>query len=131
MEGAQTHAELRAKLIGKAAADDGFRAKLVEDPKTAIKEALNLDLPDAVTVHVHEETASAAHLVLPPSPGLTEADLEGIAAGHTHGAVYGEKLDEHDHLYRGGGGANSVGYFLDDAHYNGDEPAEHEHIPSA
>ena len=129
MEGMKTHAEMREALVGKAAADDSFRAKLVEDPKAAIKEALNLDVPDSVTVHVHAESASAAHLVLPPSPGLTEAELETVTAGHTRD-VYGD-VGEHDHIYRGGGGANNVGYFLDHAHYNGDEPGEHEHIPSA
>ena len=126
MEGTQTHEELRAELIGKAAADDGFRSKLVEDPKATIKDALGIDLPDSVAVEVHEESATAAHLVLPPSPALTEADLEGIAAGHT--SVYPA---EHEHKVSPGGGANSVGYFLDDAHYNGDGPAEHEHLPSA
>ena len=97
MEGPKTHAEMRAELIGRAAADDGFRTKLVEDPKAAIKEVLDLDLPDAVEVHVHEETPLTAHLVLPPSADLTEADLEAIAAGHTHD-LYGRKMpDRHGH----------------------------------
>ena len=97
MEGAKTQEALRAELIGKAAADDGFRARLVEDPKAAIKEALDLALPESVAVHVHEETPLTAHLVLPPSADLTESDLEGIAAGHTHD-LYGRKLrDGHSH----------------------------------
>lgn len=98
MEGAKTHEAMRAELIGKAVADDGFRAKLVEDPKTAIKEALNLELPDAVAVQVHEETSLTAHLVLPPSAGLTETDLEGIAAGHTHDLYGREKREGHAHV---------------------------------
>ena len=82
MEGTKTHQELRAELIGKAAADDGFRAKLVADPKAAVKKALGVGLPESITVHVHEETALSAHVVLPPSAGLAETDLEGVAAGH-------------------------------------------------
>ena len=85
MEGVKTHEEMLEELIGKAAADDGFRARLVEDPKAAIKEALNVDLPESLTVHVHEDTARAAHLVLPSSESLTEAQLEAIAAGHASG----------------------------------------------
>ena len=60
MEGTQTQEALRAELVAKAAEDDGFRA-----------------------THVHEETAHSAHLVLPPSAGLTDADLETVVAGHT------------------------------------------------
>jgi len=99
MEGRKTHEELRAELISKAAADDSFRTGLLEDPKAAIKEALNLDLPESVTVHVHEETALAAHVVLPPSSGLTETDLEGITAGHTpEGDLYEDYSNVvHDH----------------------------------
>lgn len=89
MEGTKTHAEMRTELMDKVAADNGFRARLVVDPKAAIKEALNLDLPDAITVRVHEESATEAHLVLPPISKLAEADLETIAAGHkTTGGIY-------------------------------------------
>lgn len=88
MELAKTQEELRAELIAKAAGDDGFRAKLVETPKAAIKEALGLDLPESLTVQVHEETALSAHIVLPPSAGLTDDDLEAIAAGHATGSIY-------------------------------------------
>ncbi len=100
MEGTKTHHELRAELIGKAAADDGFRAKLIAEPKAAVKEALGVDLPESITVHVHEETGLSAHVVLPPSAGLTEVDLERIAAGHVkHSDIYGEYDDYSDHIH--------------------------------
>ena len=83
MDSAKTHDEMRAELIEKAAGDQDFRARLIDQPKAAIKEALGLDLPDSVAVQVHEESALTAHLVLPPSSGLTDEDLEGVAAGHT------------------------------------------------
>ena len=88
MEGTKTIEELRTELAAKAAEDDGFRARLVEDPKAAIKEALDLELPDTVTVHVHEETAMDAHLVLSPTGSLTEAELEAVAAGHVQKGAY-------------------------------------------
>ena len=104
MEGTKTHEEMLAELIGKAAADDGFRARLVEDPKAAIKEALNVDLPESLTVHVHEDTARAAHLVLPSSASLTEAQLEAIAAGHRSGQNFMYDNKEQRHRHGSGGG---------------------------
>ena len=65
-----------AELIGKAAADDGFRARLTADPKAAVKEAPRVDLPESLTVHVHEETALSAHIVLPPMVLLDVDDLK-------------------------------------------------------
>ncbi len=78
----KTHDEMRAELIGRAAQDEGFRAQLVDDPKAAIKDVLGIDLPESVSVAVHEDTATAAHLVLPPSPQLSDAELASVAAGH-------------------------------------------------
>lgn len=83
MEGTQTQGAPRAELVAKAAEDDGFRATLIADLKAAIREALGMELPESVAVHVHEEMAHSAHLVLPPSAGLTDADLETVVAGHT------------------------------------------------
>ena len=100
----RTQEEMRQELLGKAAADDAFRARLIEDPKAAIKEALNVDLPDTVTVHVHEDSAMSAHLVLPPSAALGDEDLEAIAAGHTHEYLMGwykTSTGPHTH-YEGG-----------------------------
>lgn len=89
MKDTKSHEELRTALIAKAAADNDFRARLVREPKPAIREALGLELPESVAVHVHEETAMNAHLVLPPSPQLTDAELQAVAAGHTIKETYG------------------------------------------
>ena len=97
MEGSKTYEELRAELIGKAAADDGYRARLVEDPRAAIKEALGIELPESLAVHVHEETPATAHLVLPPKESLTEAELETVTAGHPSVTSYLYDGYEHQH----------------------------------
>ena len=99
MEGTKTQEALRAELVAKAAEDDGFRARLIADPKAAIRKALGVELPESVAVHVHEESPLSAHIVLPPSADLTDADLEGIAAGHIKRAGFyqdGERI-EHTH----------------------------------
>lgn len=99
MANTRTYDELRVELVTKAAKDEGFRARLTTDPKAAIKEALGVDLPGSLAVHVHEESSRSAHIVLPPSADLTDADLEGVAAGHIKRAGFyqdGERI-EHTH----------------------------------
>ena len=92
MTNPKSYAEMREKLVGKAAQDQDFRARLVADPKAAIEEALGMAVPETMSIKIHEDTATTAHLVLPPSAGLNEDELEAIAAGskakygtsHTH-----------------------------------------------
>ncbi len=93
----KTHEEMRAELIGRAARDEGFRAQLIDDPKTAIKDALGIDVPESVSVAVHEDTATTAHLVLPPAANLSEAELQSVAAGHYVNTIYGPKMHVHPH----------------------------------
>ncbi len=78
----KSHDEMRAELIGRAARDASFRAQLIEDPKLAIKDALGIEVPESMSLTVHEDTAMAAHLVLPPMARLSDDDLAGVAAGH-------------------------------------------------
>ena len=62
----ETPNEMRAKIVGKAATDADFRARLLSDPKAALAQELSVTIPDSLTVEVHEESAGTAHLVLPP-----------------------------------------------------------------
>lgn len=77
----KTVAELRADVIDKAAREEGFRARLLADPKEAVREATGLAVPDSVSLEVHEDGPKVAHVVLPPSGRLADGDLERIAAG--------------------------------------------------
>ena len=45
------------------------------------------DIPDGIEVAVHEDSATTVHLVLPPSPALTEAELEKVAGGRGYRGV--------------------------------------------
>ena len=78
-----TATELRERLVEKAAKSEAFRAALLADPKTAIKNELGLSIPDGFAVKVHEERDDTGHLVLPPPAWLAEADLESAAGGGT------------------------------------------------
>ena len=76
-----TATELKTQILSKAAADGDFRALLIADPRAAIAAETGQTIPDGFKVVVHEDSATTAHLVLPPSPELTEAELETVAGG--------------------------------------------------
>ena len=76
-----TATELRNQILSKAAEDNDFRALLIADPKAAIASEVGTDVPEGFDVVVHEDSATTAHLVLPPSPALTDAELEMLSGG--------------------------------------------------
>ncbi len=83
-----TATELKARILSKAEEDGEFRARLIADPKAAISSEVGVAMPDGFDVAVHEDSATTAHLVLPPSPKLTEADLEAVAGAANWGPFY-------------------------------------------
>ena len=76
-----TATELKTQLLSKAAEDSDFRTRLIADPRAAISAETGVTIPEGFDVAVHEDSATTAHLVLPPSPELTEADLAMAAGG--------------------------------------------------
>ena len=83
-----TVSEMRDQILSKAAEDVEFRARLIADPKGAVAAEAGATLPEGFEVVVHEDSATTAHLVLPPAPSLTEAELEAVAGGH-HTGLWG------------------------------------------
>ncbi len=81
--GAMTASDLRDRLLAEAAESEEFRARLLADPKEVLREDYDLVVPESLKLFVHEEDATTAHLVLPRSKKLTEAELETAA-----GAIY-------------------------------------------
>ena len=77
----QSEAEVRTELAMKAAEDDDFRARLIADPRATVEEAIGMRFPDGYRIHVHEESATDAHVVLPPNPELSREQLDHIAGG--------------------------------------------------
>lgn len=76
-----TLGEMRDTLIEKSIADPEFRARLLADPKAAVKEELGFDVPSSFNIEVHEDKLSTAHLVLPPVEVLDETELKQVSAG--------------------------------------------------
>ena len=83
----QSEAQVKAHIAMKAAEDDDFRARLVADPRAVVEEETGLRFPDGYRVHVHEESATDGHLVLPPDPELSKEQLDRIAGGN-HGGKW-------------------------------------------
>ena len=77
----QSEAEVRAQIAMKAAEDDEFRARLIADPRAALETETGIRLPDDYRLHVHEESATDAHLVLPPKPALSREQLDQVHGG--------------------------------------------------
>ena len=78
----RSEAEMRAHIAMKAAEDDDFRTRLIADPRATVEEETGMRFPDGYRLHVHEESAADAHLVLPPKPELSREQLDRIAAGN-------------------------------------------------
>ena len=83
-----TATEMKERILSRADEDGDFRARLIADPKAAISAEIGAAIPDGFDVAVHEDSATTAHLVLPPSPALTDAELEAVAGGH-HTGLWG------------------------------------------
>ena len=77
----ETPKEMRAKIVGKATRDADFRARLLGDPKGALEQGLGVTIPASLSIEVHEERGTTAHLVLPPDSKLSEYDLRAVAGG--------------------------------------------------
>lgn len=77
-----SRAEAEQRIRERAASDAEFRDQLKADPRSALASELGVEIPDQVSVHVHEESMSEVHLVLPPAQeDLSDADLEAVAGG--------------------------------------------------
>ena len=85
----ETAKEMQARIVGKAAEDSDFRARLLSDPKGAIEQELGVTIPGSLSVEVHEESGAAAHLVLPPASKLSESDLQAVTGGTFTNYDYG------------------------------------------
>ena len=78
-----TRSELDVLIREKLADDPDFRERLVADPRATLGALAGVDLPDFITVTIHEESLTDVHLVVPAVVGeeIAEDDLELVAGG--------------------------------------------------
>ena len=77
----ETREDMLEKLIARAGNDSDFRGRLVANPRSALNETFDLEIPDDFNILVHEDDARTAHLVLPASASLTDAQLQQAVGG--------------------------------------------------
>ena len=77
--------ELENYLSARAQSDEGFRQRLLANPRTVIESEIGLSFPDSVVIHVHEENLNELHIVLPVVfrllTELEDEDLDGVVGG--------------------------------------------------
>lgn len=78
---AMTIREMKAHIVARAVASEGFRTCLVAEPKSVIAAEFGVSVPDEFDVHVHADSATTVHLVLPMTDRLSEAELAQVAGG--------------------------------------------------
>ena len=81
----RSEAEVKAHIAMRAAEEDDFRARLIADPRATVEAEAGIRFPDGYRIHVHEESATDAHVVLPPKPELSREQLDRIAGGLYYG----------------------------------------------
>ncbi|WP_156927194.1 hypothetical protein [Azospirillum halopraeferens] len=58
--------QVEARIRQKLADDPTFRARLYADPRATLEAEFKLVLSPRVSIALHEDTAEALHIVLPP-----------------------------------------------------------------
>ena len=77
-----TQSQIQEQILAKADEDEQFRARLLKDPKAAIKDATGLSVPDGINIRVLEDNATDFLLILPPAGrNLSDQEISGVAGG--------------------------------------------------
>ena len=72
---------MKDRVLTRVAEDAEFRACIVAGPKGTISTELGTSISEGFDVVVHEDSATTAHLVLPPSGEISEAEMVAVAGG--------------------------------------------------
>ncbi len=76
-------ADATDRIASRAAEDSDFRARLLTNPKETIAREFGVTLDEDHEIHVHQETHSTTHLVIPPGSKFSEAERKEAKAGAT------------------------------------------------
>ncbi|NOU65526.1 NHLP leader peptide family natural product precursor [Paenibacillus sp. LMG 31461] len=71
---------LKVKIIKKAWEDADFKARLLADPRSALKQDFGIEVPEDIELSVLAETPAHYALVIPPQPEeLDQLKATGVA----------------------------------------------------
>ena len=73
--------DVTERLLSRAAQDGEYRARLLADPKDAIEQEFGVTLAEGHAIHVHQETDTSTHLVLPPKSRFSAEEREAARTG--------------------------------------------------
>lgn len=59
---------LKESIIAKAWEDEVFKAQLLADPRTTIRNTFGIDIPEGIELETLSETSKKFYLVIPPKP---------------------------------------------------------------
>lgn len=84
--GSNPKSDAEQRVLEMAATDEHFRSHLLQDPKGALREHMDMPLPDSINVRVIEEGPGEVVLVLPSQSRaagstLSDSELETVAGG--------------------------------------------------
>jgi hypothetical protein len=83
--GVPTRRDLEAKIVARAWADEGFRARLRADARAAVAEETGVTVPESVAIEVLEESPTKAYLVIPSNRiAISDEDLTVAGGGGYH-----------------------------------------------
>ena len=75
--------DLSDAIVKRAGKDSNFLERLLRNPKDTIEREFGVTLPEDHGLHLHEESESETHIVLPPRSKLSDAEREEARAGAT------------------------------------------------
>ena len=75
--------EVMDRIRQRASIDSAFRGQLLSQPRVALGEMLEIQIPEAVNISVYEETPTDIHIVIPSATDLSEEDLDLVTGAGT------------------------------------------------
>jgi nitrile hydratase alpha subunit len=79
---APSRRDYEAKIVARAWADEGFRARLKSDPRADVAEETGITVPEPVQIEVLEETPDKAYLVIPTNRTEISDEELSLAGGY-------------------------------------------------
>lgn len=84
----QTLDKMKSDILARATSDNDFRARMLADPRSAAQEVTGIEVPDKLTIKVHEDTETCYHIALGRQNPMGESQLGDVAGGGGHNKIW-------------------------------------------